>query len=114
MEQLPDELILMVLNKLDWLDDLFKCRLVCRRWSELVEIQTLQVGKHLSWVAKQMDLFSIDLNPVLFEPYRIDFMKSKLLKTTILSRLKQVYFCEVYTETEPAWISFEKSLQQLR
>ena len=123
MEQLPNELILMILNKVDSLDDILKCRLVCRRWNELVKlirIQTLQVGKFFpsSAVNVQMDLFSIDLNPVLLEANIIDFLKSTLIKTTILStilsRLKQVCFCYVHIETEPAWISFEKSLQQLR
>ena len=121
MEQLPNELILMILNKLDSLNDLLRCRLVCRRWNELVKlirIRTLKAGERYQIHGVEMDEFSIDLNPVRLETQRIGFMKSTLMKTTILStilsRLKQVCFCYVHITTEPAWTSFEKSLQQLR
>ena len=115
MDHLPNELILMILNKLDSLDDLFECRLVCQRWNKLVKlirIQTLQVGERGRCEA--VDDFSIDLNPILFETNGIDFIKSNLMKMTILSRLKQVFFCDIKFTTEFAWISFEKSIQQLR
>ena len=117
MEQLPKEMILMILNELNSLNDLLECRLVCRRWNELVkliQIQTLQVGKSYLFNGVQMNQFSIDLNPVLFETNKIVFMKSKLMKTSILSRLKQLCFGDVKITRRPVWQSFENSLQQLR
>ena len=122
MEHLPDELILMILNKLmitnkvNILNDLLECRLVCRRWNELVKlirIRTLKDSGRYPYDFVQIDLFSIDLNPVLFEANITVFLKSTLMKT-ILSRLKQVCFCDVEIRTKLAWTRFEKSLQQLR
>ena len=109
------EIILMILNRLNSLNVLLECRLVCRRWNELVKlirIQTLQVGeRHPN--AYEMNTFSIDLNPTLFDTSRTDFMKSNSMKTTLLSRLKQVFFSEIKIKRKPDWLSFEKSLQQL-
>ena len=106
----------MILNKLDSLDDLLECRLVCRRWNELVKlirIQNLQLGRRcrLAEIGWQFDLFSIDSNPTLFKAYGINFIISNLIKTAILSRLKQLSFDSIQFSS---WISFEKSLQQLR
>lgn len=116
MAQLPNEMILMILNKLDDLNALLECRLVCRRWNALVKlirIQTLQVGERYPANCVQMNQFSIDSDPALFNTNRVNFMKSNLMKT-ILSRLKQVCFCVVRITRHPEWSSFQKSLQQLR
>ena len=107
----------MILNRLDSLIDLLECRRVCRRWNELVKlfpIQTLQVGERHPSSIVQMDEFSIDLNPILFNTNGIDFVKQTLMKITILSRLKQVFFEYIQFTTESDWTSFETSLQQLR
>ena len=115
MDQLPKEVILMILNRLDSLIDLLECRRVCRRWNELVKlirIRTLQVGKRYL-DAKELNTFSIDLNPTLFDTSRTDFTKSNLMKTMLLLRLKQVFFSAISIHRKPAWISFEKALQQL-
>ena len=114
MDHLPNELILMILNKADNLNALLQCRLVCRRWDQLVKlirIQRLEVGKIRGI---QIDVFSIDSNAVRFETNKFDFMKSKLMKMSILSRLKQLCFGDVKITRRPVWQSFENSLQQLR
>lgn len=116
MNQLPNEIILMILNELDSLNALLKCRLVDRKWNELVKIiriEFLQVGGRNPWDDVEMDQFSIDPHPIRFRTNRNDFMKPTLMKA-ILSRLKQVFFDRIEITTKPVWISFEKSLQQLR
>ena len=116
MNQLPNELILMILNKLGNLNVLFECRLVCRRWNELVKlirIKVLQVGERL-WFNNELSIFSIDSNPILFETNRTNFMELNLMKATILSRLKEVFFSHIEFTGRSLWSVFEKSLQQLR
>ena len=117
MNRLPDEMILMILNILDSLNDLLKCRLVSKRWNEiikLIRIRNLQVVEHYPAHGVQMDDFSIDLNRIQFETRRIDFMKSNFMKVIILSRLKQVSFECIDDRIQPGWESLENLLQQFR